>query len=98
MTFEVATTEVFDQWIVALKDRQAARLIRQRITRARDGNLGDVKPVGQGVFEMRIYAGPGYRLYYIVRDGRLIILLCGGSKGSQSRDIKTAHRIARELE
>ncbi|MCY4427575.1 MAG: type II toxin-antitoxin system RelE/ParE family toxin [Halieaceae bacterium] len=98
MTFEVATTEVFDQWIIALKNRQAARLIRQRITRARDGNLGDVKPVGQGVFEMRIHAGPGYRLYYIVRDGRLIILLCGGSKGSQSRDIKTAHRIARELE
>ena len=98
MPLNVATTEVFDKWVVSLKDRQAARMIRQRITRVRDGNLGDVKSVGRGVFEMRVFAGKGYRLYYCIRDDQLIILLCGGSKGSQTRDIKMAQRMLNELE
>ena len=79
-------------------DRQAARAIAQRLDRVAAGNLGDVKPVGQGVIEMRIFAGPGYRLYFTIRDGELIILLCGGNKSSQSRDITCAQRILNELE
>lgn len=62
------------------------------------GNLGDIKPVGQGVSGMRIFAGPGYRLYFSIRDGEIIILLCGGKKSSQSRDIARAQRILSEVE
>ena len=98
MHYHVVTTDVFNRWLARIRDRQAAKVIAQRLDRLVAGNLGDVKPVGDGVSEMRIFAGPGYRLYFTIRNGELIILLCGGNKSSQSRDIARAKRILSELE
>ena len=95
---EVRQTEVFEEWLNGLADERAASRIAQRIIRLRNGLLGDVKPVGEGVSELRIDYGPGYRLYFVRRGAVLIILLCGGDKGSQQRDIAKAKRLAAELE
>ncbi len=75
----IQTIEVFDAWFDGLEDRQAARRIQVRIDRAEDGNLGDCKPVGEGVSEMRIHYGPGYRVYFVQRGTEIIILLAGGN-------------------
>jgi len=96
--YHILTTEVFNRWLAGIRDRQAAKAIAQRLDRLVAGNLGDVKPVGRGVSEMRIFAGSGYRLYFTIRDGELVVLLCGGNKSSQSRDIARAQRILSELE
>ncbi|KJS17866.1 MAG: addiction module antitoxin RelB [Hoeflea sp. BRH_c9] len=88
---------VFDRWMRALRDRRALSKILLRIERVADGNFGDHKPVGQGVQEMRIDHGPGYRVYYVQRGALVVILLCGGAKSSQARDIATARRLVREL-
>ena len=95
----ILTTETFDHWFNKLRDNQAKRRIQMRIDRAEDGHFGDCKPVGQGVSEMRIDIGPGYRLYFVQRgDGmELIILLAGGDKSTQTQDIKTALQLARDL-
>ncbi|MFO7550971.1 MAG: type II toxin-antitoxin system RelE/ParE family toxin [Haliea sp.] len=98
MRYRILTTEHFNRWLARIRDRQASRAIAQRLDRAAAGNLGDIKPVGQGVSEMRVFAGPGYRLYFSIRDGEIIILLCGGKKSGQSRDIASAQRILSELE
>ena len=87
---QVEVTEEFDKWLRGLRDLQAKERIFERIRRLRDGNAGDVKPVGKGVSEMRISYGPGYRLYYAQRGHALIILLCGGDKSSQKDDIARA--------
>ncbi|WP_281269236.1 type II toxin-antitoxin system RelE/ParE family toxin [Acidipropionibacterium virtanenii] len=79
-----------------LKDHAAVGRILARIDRLTSGNPGDVRPVGGGVSELRIPYGPGYRVYYLQRGSRIILLLCGGDKSSQARDIETAHRIAQE--
>lgn len=88
----VLTTELFDHWFTGLKDIQAKRRIQMRIDRAEDGHFGDCKPVGEGVSEMRVNTGPGYRIYYTQRgDGyEIVVLLAGGDKSSQAQDIKTA--------
>ena len=78
MHYHVVTTHVFNRWLARIRDRQAAKVIAQRLDRLVAGNLGDVKLVGGGVSEIRIVGGPGYRLYFTMRDGELIILLCGG--------------------
>lgn len=93
----IQTTEVFDTWLDGLKDKQAARRVQVRIDRAEDGNLGDWMPVGEGVSEMRIHYGPGYRVYFLQRGREIIILLAGGDKSTQSKDIKAALEIARQL-
>ena len=93
----ILTTEVFDDWFVSLKDMQAVRRVQARIDRAEDGNLGDCEPVGEGVSEMRIHYGPGYRVYFVKRGMEIVILLAGGNKSTQSKDIKTALEIARQL-
>jgi len=98
MRYHLLTTDHFNRWLAGIRDRQAARVIAQRLDRAAAGNLGDIRPVGHGVSEMRVFAGPGYRLYFSICDGELIILLCGGNKSSQSRDIARAQRILSELE
>jgi len=98
MRYRIVTTDDFNRWLTRIRDRQAARAIARRLDRAAAGNLGDIKPVGQGVSEMRIFAGPGYRLYFTIRDGELVILLCGGNKSTQSRDIARAQRILSEME
>jgi putative addiction module killer protein len=88
--FNVEVTDEFDKWLKALRDVQARVRILERIRRLRDGNPGDVKPVGSGVSEMRISYGPSYRLYYTQRGESLIILLCGGDKSTQRKDIGRA--------
>lgn len=97
MIYEIHTTDVFDQWAARISDKQAAMAIARRLDRAASGNLGDVKNLGDGVSEMRIFVGKGYRLYFTRRAGKLIILLCGGDKSSQQRDIKTAKELVKNL-
>lgn len=93
---EVLTTQVFDRWLQKLKDRQARLRIVERIDRLAHGNSGDTKPVGQGVWELRLTYGPGYRVYYLQDGGNLVLLLCGGDKSTQQADIERAHRLADE--
>lgn len=94
---EVRQTEAFSRWIAALNDDRARARIEARIYRLSLGNSGDVKTVGGGVSELRIDYGPGYRVYF-TRIGRaVVILLCGGDKRSQDKDIKTAKALARQL-
>lgn len=93
----ILTSEVFDAWFAGLKDMQAVRRVQARIDRAEDGNFGDCEPVGEGVSEMRIHYGPGYRVYFVKRGMEIVILLAGGNKSTQSKDIKTALEIARQL-
>jgi putative addiction module killer protein len=94
---EIRKTEHFANWLDNLRDIRAKARVLVRIERLASGNAGDVKPVGEGVTEMRIDYGPGYRVYFIQRGSELIILLAGGDKSSQSRDIKSAIRLAQNL-
>jgi putative addiction module killer protein len=94
---EIRQTECFARWFGRLRDRAARARIQARIDRARIGNLGDVRSVGHGVSEMRIDVGPGYRLYFARRGERLIVLLCGGDKSSQQKDIREAVSLAAQL-
>jgi len=93
---EFKQTENFRKWRTRLKDERARALIASRLDRLAFGNVGDVKPVGQGISELRIDYGPGYRVYFLRRGGEIIILLCGGDKSTQASDIKTAKRLADE--
>jgi len=94
---EVVQTEVFQAWLERLRDRRAATRIIARIVRLTHGNPGDVKPVGEGLSKMRIDYGPGYRVYFVQRGAVLVIILCGGDKDSQARDIEQAKALARDL-
>jgi putative addiction module killer protein len=94
---EVRKTEVFVLWLDGLRDIQARARIQARIERLVTGNPGDVEPVGAGVSELRINYGPGYRVYFKKRGRELIILLAGGDKSTQAKDIKAALRFARDL-
>lgn len=94
---EIRETEIYSRWFKSLRDRQAKARIDIRVRRLSMGNPGDVKPVGQGVSEMRIDYGPGYRVYFIQRGESLVILLAGGDKRTQERDIKTALDLAQDL-
>ena len=95
---QVRQTPVFRQWLDDLADQRAASRIAQRIVRLQAGLFGDSKPVGGGVSELRVDYGPGYRVYFVQRGQVLIILLCGGDKRSQRRDIVRAKTLAAELE
>ncbi len=94
---EIRKTELFAKWIDNLRDIQAKARVLVRVERLASGNSGDVKPVGEGISEMRIDYGPGYRVYFTKRGSELIILLAGGDKSSQAHDIKVALRIAQNL-
>ena len=95
---EVYKTEEFARWFKKLKDRNARARIQARINRLELGNFGDVEPVGEGVSELRIFYGPGYRIYFTKRTSVVVILLTGGDKSSQAGDIKKALELARQLE
>jgi len=94
---EIRQTEEYSGWFEKLRDRQARARILARIRRLSLGNPGDVEPVGEGVSEMKIDYGPGYRVYYKQRGKTLVVLLAGGDKKSQKRDIKKAQELARGL-
>ena len=94
---EVRETRTFTRWFGKLRDRNARSRIDIRIYRLLFGNPGDVKSVGKGVSEMRIRYGPGYRVYFCERGRNVVVLLAGGDKSSQSRDIRTAQELAEQL-
>lgn len=93
---ELKQTETFRKWRMGLKDERIRGLIASRLDRLAFGNAGDVKAVGRGVSELRIDHGPGYRIYFLKRGSTIIILLCGGDKSTQAKDIETAKRLAEE--
>jgi putative addiction module killer protein len=97
MSYEIQATRLFDKWSANLKDRRASKAIAMRLDRAANGHFGDVKSIGDGVSEMRIFVGKGYRLYFTIDNGEIIILLCVGDKSSQQRDIKKAKELAKNL-
>ena len=91
---ELKQTETFRKWRTLLKDERARILVASRLDRLAFGLAGDVEPVGQGVSELRIHHGPGYRIYFQKRGSTIIVLLCGGDKSTQAKDIKAAKRLA----
>lgn len=98
MVIDVRETDEFSRWLNRLKDVRARAKILVRIARLAHGNSGDVAPVGAGISELRINYGPGYRAYFVKRGNRYILLLAGGNKASQDKDIKQAKRLADEYE
>lgn len=92
----IETTE-FSEWLEGLKDRTTRVRLTRRLDKARRGILGDIKPVGHGVFEIREVFGPGWRMYYLEQSGAIILMLGGGDKSSQERDIQRALQLAKEL-
>lgn len=94
---EIRQTEAYARWFDSLRDRRARARIDARIRRLSLGNPGDVRPVGEGVSELRIDYGPGYRVYFVQRGRTLVVLLAGGDKDTQDRDIRIALELAREL-
>ena len=95
---EVRETDEFSTWLRGLRDHRAKAKIAARIQRLAHGNLGDVKPVGGGVSELRVHYGPGYRIYLVERGKAMIIVLAGGDKSTQTRDIKAAKALAKAIE
>jgi putative addiction module killer protein len=96
--YELETTDEFVDWFDGVRDREAKRRIRKRLDRAIGGNLGSVRGAGDGVSEMKIDYGPGYRLYFHRRGDVLVVLLCGGDKSSQAADMAHAKQIVKNLE
>jgi len=97
VTYEVIETETYTSWIAKLRDRAGRAVIGRRIQRVAEGNFGDVRPVGDRVSELRVNHGPGYRVYFVVRAAVVLVLLCGGDKDSQSRDVSRAKTLAKDV-
>ena len=97
MRYEIEKTVVFDNWLKSLKDRQAVLAVSQRLTRVALGNFGDVKPVGNGVYELRLFAGPKYRIYYTINGGTIVLLLVNNNKSTQEKDINKAKELVKTL-
>lgn len=97
MEYQIVNTEVFDKWAASLRDRRAAGAIAKRLTRVAGGSFGDAASVGHGVSELKINIGQGYRVYYTIRRQTVVILLCGGDKSTQDKDIKRAKKLAKEV-
>ena len=95
--YQVQQTDNFAKWLSKLKDRRAIAKILVRIESLRQGNTGDSKSLGSGLHELRLHYGPGFRVYYTRKSGLIVLLLCGGDKSSQSKDIAHARRIMNEL-
>ena len=96
--YTVRRTPEFDAWLRSIKDGMTKRRLARRLEKVQDGLLGDVKSVGEGVFEMREFFGPGWRMYYLLRGDVLIVMLGGGDKSSQQADIAAALNLAKTLE
>ena len=96
--YQLHQTDTFVKWLAGLKDKKAKARVIARLESARLGNLGDCKSIGGGIREMRIHVGAGHRLYFAQRQKVVLLLLCGGSKASQSRDIERARRLLAEIE
>ena len=94
----IKQTEIFSKWLYKLKDIQGKVSILRRVDRMKKGNFGDYKPLGDGVSELRLTTGPGYRVYYTQKDDEIIILLVGGDKSSQSKDIQKAKELLKEFD
>jgi len=92
---EIVQSDTFHQWLSGLKDQHVCMRIYARLDRVRLGNFGDMAPIGEGLSELRIHFGPGYRIYFIQRDKK-VVLLCGGDKASQQRNIAKAKMIAKD--
>ena len=92
---QVIKSDIYDKWLKKLKDKMGKAIIRQRIDRLANGNPGDVEPIGEGCSELKILFGPGYRVYFMDTGKEIIILLCGGDKSTQQKDIEKAKEIAR---
>jgi putative addiction module killer protein len=97
IVIEIRQTEIFNDWFKSLRDKRAKARISARIDRASMGNFGDCVPVGEGVSEMRIHYGPGYRVYFSQRGREIVIILAGGDKHTQDKDIKMALELARSI-
>jgi putative addiction module killer protein len=97
LRFRTAAGRVpFDEWFESVRDRRARAAVLSRIARLGKGLAGDWRSVGSGVFELRVHAGPGYRVYFVMENPRVILLLCGGDKSTQSKDIEKAHAYSEE--
>ncbi|EAT5390159.1 type II toxin-antitoxin system RelE/ParE family toxin [Salmonella enterica] len=92
---EIIRSETFSDWLLSLKDSRAKARVLARIDRMKAGNFGDSEPIGDGLNEARIHYGPGYRVYFMQQGNVVVVLLCGGDKSSQSKDIKQAKQIAK---
>ena len=97
MEYEVIASQAFRRWLRDLRDHHARAYIAVRIDRIAEGNFGDHRSVGGGVSELRINRGPGYRVYYTIRERTVVVLLCGGNKDTQQQDIAQAQRMIEEL-
>ena len=95
---ELILSGAYKKWLLSMRDVRVQEIIVTRVNRLSVGNPGDVKPVGEGILEMRIHYGPGYRVYYKDTGKEIILLLCGGDKSTQEADIKKAKRLAKEYE
>ena len=98
MKYALRSTENFDKWLSSLKDRSVKNRLLARLARVENGNFGDFKQVGGNLYELRFFFGSGLRVYYTVRDGRVVLLLAAGDKSTQAKDIEKATEILRDLE
>jgi putative addiction module killer protein len=97
MLYEIERTQIFDNWLKKLRDRKAVLAITKRLTRIATGNFGDSRPLGDEIYELRFFIGQGYRIYYTIQQGKIIFLINGGDKSTQTKDIKKAKQIALRL-
>lgn len=97
LMYQIQQTDIFSKWLSRLKDRKATARILARIESVRQGNSGDSKSLGSGLHELRVHFGPGYRIYFTRKSGLVVLLLCGGNKSSQSKDIARARKILSDL-
>ena len=98
MVYSIETTNEYDKWFTRLKDAPSKIKILARLARVENGNFGDHKQLGDKLFELRMFFGPGYRIYYTIREGRIVLLLVGGDKSTQKKDIKKAEVLLEKLE
>ncbi len=97
MKYEIHTTPAFDKWFTKIKDKPTKYRLEARLSRITKGNFGDATQVANSLFELRFFFGPGFRIYYTLLDGKIVLLLCGGDKSSQSTDIEQAKVLLEEL-